>query len=233
MSQHPHEGGIVPDDPYHRTSPAWPLDPTPYPPLPDGAARQSGAGPSVTVAVTVSARHRREGRLPAAALVALALLVLATAGTLVAVLEEPEPEPTRSALPPGLSVPQLPARSPGAGDAEPTARPSARPSVSASVSASPSPSVSASASENAAAPEASRSAAKPLAKTSGTLRFGDSGPEVRTLQERLYGQGFTYVSATGVYDEQTRRGVAQLQRDRDIKGDPRGVYGPATRAAFG
>ncbi|MFB0633190.1 peptidoglycan-binding protein [Streptomyces sp. AB3(2024)] len=53
------------------------------------------------------------------------------------------------------------------------------------------------------------------------------------LQERLYGQGFTYVSQTGVYDEQTRRGVAQLQRDRDIKGDPRGIYGPATRAAFG
>ncbi|MET8755833.1 peptidoglycan-binding domain-containing protein, partial [Streptomyces sp. NPDC004667] len=47
------------------------------------------------------------------------------------------------------------------------------------------------------------------------------------------GQGFTYVSQTGVYDEQTRRGVAQLQRDRDIKGDPRGIYGPATRAAFG
>lgn len=55
---------------------------------------------------------------------------------------------------------------------------------------------------------------------------------MRALQERLYGQGFTYVSPTGVYDDQTRRGVAQLQRDRDIKGDPKGVYGPATRAAF-
>ncbi|MFD8984403.1 peptidoglycan-binding protein [Streptomyces sp. NPDC059564] len=74
--------------------------------------------------------------------------------------------------------------------------------------------------------------AKPSAGPSGTLRPGDRGPEVRALQERLYGQGFTYVSPTGVYDNQTRRGVAQLQRDRDIKGDPNGVYGPATRAAF-
>ena len=63
--------------------------------------------------------------------------------------------------------------------------------------------------------------------------MGDSGPEVRALQERLHGQGFTYVSVTGEYDSQTKRGVAQLQRDRDIKGDQPGVYGPATRAAFG
>ncbi|WP_326586471.1 peptidoglycan-binding domain-containing protein [Streptomyces sp. NBC_01294] len=62
--------------------------------------------------------------------------------------------------------------------------------------------------------------------------MGDSGPEVRSLQEMLYGQGFTYVSVTGVYDAQTKRGVSQLQRDRSIKGDPPGVYGPATRAAM-
>ncbi|MGW2988906.1 peptidoglycan-binding domain-containing protein, partial [Streptomyces goshikiensis] len=67
----------------------------------------------------------------------------------------------------------------------------------------------------------------------GTLRPGDRGSEVRALQERLHGQGFTYVVVNGVYDGRTRRGVAQLQSDRGISGDPQGVYGPATRAAFG
>ncbi|EDX25811.1 peptidoglycan-binding protein [Streptomyces sp. CJ_13] len=56
---------------------------------------------------------------------------------------------------------------------------------------------------------------------------------MRALQERLHGQGFTYVVVNGVYDGRTRRGVAQLQSDRGISGDPQGVYGPATRAAFG
>ncbi|WP_150520976.1 peptidoglycan-binding domain-containing protein [Streptomyces subrutilus] len=67
----------------------------------------------------------------------------------------------------------------------------------------------------------------------GTLRPGDGGAEVRALQERLQGQGFTYVSVTGLYDDRTRRGAARLQSDRGITGDPEGVYGPATRAAFG
>ncbi|MFZ3467523.1 peptidoglycan-binding protein [Streptomyces sp. 4.24] len=67
----------------------------------------------------------------------------------------------------------------------------------------------------------------------GTLRPGDRGPEVRTLQQRLYGQGFTYVEVNGVYDDQTRRGVAQLQSDRGLTGDPSGIYGPHTRAQSG
>ncbi|MFD9153504.1 peptidoglycan-binding protein, partial [Streptomyces goshikiensis] len=71
------------------------------------------------------------------------------------------------------------------------------------------------------------------AATGGTLRPGDRGPEVRALQERLHGQGFTYVKVNGVYDGRTRRGVAQLQSDRGISGDPQGVYGPATQEAFG
>ncbi|MEU3061468.1 peptidoglycan-binding domain-containing protein [Streptomyces subrutilus] len=65
------------------------------------------------------------------------------------------------------------------------------------------------------------------------MRPGDGGAEVRALQERLHGQGFTYVSVTGVYDDRTRRGMAQFQSDRGVTGDPGGVYGPATRAAFG
>ncbi|MFZ3475828.1 peptidoglycan-binding domain-containing protein [Streptomyces sp. 4.24] len=49
---------------------------------------------------------------------------------------------------------------------------------------------------------------------------------MRVLQQRLYGQGFTFVQVNGVYDEQTRLGVAKLQSDPPI-------YGPHTRATFG
>ncbi|MFD7033394.1 peptidoglycan-binding protein [Streptomyces sp. NPDC059917] len=73
----------------------------------------------------------------------------------------------------------------------------------------------------------------PPSPSDDSLRPGDSGSDVRKLQQRLYGQGFTYVGVNGVYDDQTRRGVAQLQSDRGLTGDPSGVYGPHTRAAFG
>ncbi|MFE6222738.1 MULTISPECIES: peptidoglycan-binding domain-containing protein [unclassified Streptomyces] len=62
--------------------------------------------------------------------------------------------------------------------------------------------------------------------------MGDSGPDVTRLQQLLFGQGFTYVTTTGTYDKATRRGVAQLQRDRGLSGDPEGVYGPDTRASL-
>ncbi|MFD5890336.1 peptidoglycan-binding protein [Streptomyces sp. NPDC060334] len=154
----------------------------------------------------------------------------------------PEPESPRVAPPSGLSVPGLPARGPDAGPDVDGAEPSARPGVPSS-----SASVSSAAGRGAegpstspgrgSTPTATPSPSRPPAVTPGddasaTLRPGDRGPEVRALQERLRGQGFTYVSRTGVYDEQTRRGVVQLQSDRSITGDPRGVYGPATRAAF-
>ncbi|WP_170290574.1 peptidoglycan-binding domain-containing protein [Kitasatospora atroaurantiaca] len=65
-----------------------------------------------------------------------------------------------------------------------------------------------------------------------TLRAGDQGPEVTTLQRLLFQQGFTYVDTTGIFDDATARGVAQLQRDRSLSCDPPGVYGPCTRAAL-
>ncbi|MFD5934682.1 peptidoglycan-binding protein [Streptomyces sp. NPDC060333] len=184
----------------------------------------------------------RSGRIRHQAAAALALLGLAVAGGLVYLTAGPEPESPRVAPPSGLSVPGLPARGPDAGPdvdgAEPSARPGV-PSSSASVSSAAGrgaegPSTSpGGGSTPTATPSPSRPpAVAPGDDASATLRPGDRGPEVRALQERLRGQGFTYVSRTGVYDEQTRRGVVQLQSDRSITGDPRGVYGPATRAAF-
>ncbi|MEY9846951.1 peptidoglycan-binding protein [Streptacidiphilus sp. MAP5-3] len=92
--------------------------------------------------------------------------------------------------------------------------------VSPSASPTPSSAVSVSVS-GAASPSAD-----------GTLRPGDTGPAVTHLQQLLFEQGFTYVSTTGVYDAATTRGVTQLQQDRDLTGDPPGVYGPATRASL-
>lgn len=65
-----------------------------------------------------------------------------------------------------------------------------------------------------------------------TLRPGDSGPDVTQLQQLLFQQGLTYVAETGVYDAATERGVAQVQQDRGLTCDPRGVYGPCTRASL-
>ncbi|MGP3691530.1 peptidoglycan-binding protein [Streptomyces sp. IBSNAI002] len=67
----------------------------------------------------------------------------------------------------------------------------------------------------------------------GTLKAGDSGPRVSRLQEFLFLQGFTFVRVTGLYDDATVRGVAKLQSDRGITGDPSGVFGPHTAARVG
>ncbi|MGW6871430.1 peptidoglycan-binding domain-containing protein [Streptomyces xanthophaeus] len=177
-----------------------------------------------------------------APMAALGLLALGAAGVLAYLLGTPETaDPSSSAPSPGLTlaVPALPAGSPEGDGPSPEGAASGAPSAS-SAPASASPSASASAAASSAVPSASASAKSGAAASasagqsaSGTLRMGDSGEAVRVLQERLHGQGFTYVSTTGVFDSQTKRGVAQLQRDRGIKGDQPGVYGPATQAAFG
>jgi hypothetical protein len=67
-----------------------------------------------------------------------------------------------------------------------------------------------------------------------TLREGDTGPEVVELQKRLDDAGYdNFLSDTdGQYGFFTRRAVERFQRDNDIDGDERGVYGPETRRAL-
>lgn len=244
MSQDPDESGIVPDDhllvrpylapsgrPPRSTVPAWPQTSIPAFPGPEG-----GPVDGAPAAVPHSARRdvdsgtgRGRGggsRLPAAV---LTLLALSAVGALVLLLDGPDPQPPRAAPPAELSVPVLPGRGPGVGDEEPGPTASVR-----SAPPSPSPTEAPDAPENRSAKPAPRPSASAPSPSGGSasLRMGDTGPEVRALQEMLYGQGFTYVSVTGVYDAQTKRGVSQLQRDRSVKGDPPGVYGPATRAAM-
>ncbi|WP_322869875.1 peptidoglycan-binding domain-containing protein [Streptomyces goshikiensis] len=261
MSPHPDESGaVLPDDrllvrpyvapsgrPSPSTAPAWPRSgpaatrraPAPDPvPAPDPAR---GPGSASAAAASPDRTARSGRRLPVAVSVLLGLGVVGGLALLLTGPEERRPE--RAVAPPGLSVPVLPERSPGAGaelspgpSTPPPASP--RPSVPASASASARPgsapgvSTSPTAPASGSAPAGTPSAGI-TAAGGGTLRPGDRGSEVRALQERLHGQGFTYVVVNGVYDGRTRRGVAQLQSDRGISGDPQGVYGPATRAAFG
>ncbi|MGI5399348.1 peptidoglycan-binding domain-containing protein [Streptomyces sp. CA-135486] len=84
-----------------------------------------------------------------------------------------------------------------------------------------------------ATPSASESAsAAPLGARSGTLRPGDSGPEVVELQQRLAEVWLYSGPMDGQYSQSVETAVRGYQDDRHVKGDPKGVYGPKTRRAL-
>lgn len=68
----------------------------------------------------------------------------------------------------------------------------------------------------------------------GTLRQGDTGPEVTELQERLLRIPDVYRdgSASGTYDATLTAAVARFQLWYGIRGDETGVYGDDTRRAL-
>ncbi|MGW3634085.1 peptidoglycan-binding protein [Streptomyces sp. NPDC005122] len=68
----------------------------------------------------------------------------------------------------------------------------------------------------------------------GTLREGDSGPEVTTLQRRLLRIPDVYTggSTDGSYDATLTAAVGRFQLWYGIRGDETGVYGDDTRAAL-
>ncbi|MGC4999958.1 peptidoglycan-binding protein [Streptomyces sp. DT195] len=68
----------------------------------------------------------------------------------------------------------------------------------------------------------------------GTLRQGDSGPEVAELRRRLLRipDVFRDGSATGAYDPELTSAVARFQLWYGIRGDEDGVYGDDTRRAL-
>jgi hypothetical protein len=83
-------------------------------------------------------------------------------------------------------------------------------------------------------PPAASSAPAPSAADpdgAGTLREGDSGPEVSDLQERLLRIPNVYEGGTtsGVYDATLTDAVARFQLWYGIRGDETGVYGNDTR----
>jgi lipoprotein-anchoring transpeptidase ErfK/SrfK len=64
----------------------------------------------------------------------------------------------------------------------------------------------------------------------GTLREGARGPEVRSLQEQLIGEGYWIGTASGTFDDATHHAVVALQKTYGLQRD--GVVGPNTRAAL-
>lgn len=85
----------------------------------------------------------------------------------------------------------------------------------------------------AAAPNPTVSAA-PDPDGPGTLREGDTGPEVTELQQRLLNVPDVYVpgSTGGRYDATLTEAVARFQLWYGIRGDETGVYGNDTRLAL-
>ncbi|MEU5345434.1 MULTISPECIES: peptidoglycan-binding domain-containing protein [unclassified Streptomyces] len=89
------------------------------------------------------------------------------------------------------------------------------------------------AASSAPAPTPSQPAAAPEPDPdgAGTLREGDSGPEVSDLQERLLRIPNVYDggTATGSFDATLAAAVARFQLWYGIRGDESGVYGNDTR----
>ncbi|WP_316754309.1 peptidoglycan-binding domain-containing protein [Streptomyces herbicida] len=108
---------------------------------------------------------------------------------------------------------------PGRGDAA-TAAPPAPPSMTAPTTPSPAATATVTAATDPDGP--------------GTLRQGDSGPEVTELQQRLLAVPDVYRggSADGHYDTVLTEAVARFQLWYGISGDETGVYGNDTRRAL-
>lgn len=104
-----------------------------------------------------------------------------------------------------------------AGRAEGTAEAAPQPSATAPASATPTPTPTVSGATDPDGP--------------GTLRAGDSGPEVTDLQERLLRIPDVYTdgSTAGTYDATLTAAVARFQLWYGIRGDEDGVYGDDTR----
>jgi Putative peptidoglycan binding domain len=71
------------------------------------------------------------------------------------------------------------------------------------------------------------------AGTSGpttTLKPGDNGSEVTTLQQALNHLGYSVGTVDGVYGPSTQAAVAKFQTASNLTSD--GIFGPATLAAF-
>ena len=219
------------------------LAPVAAPPVP--AAAPAGPPPASTGVgrchrrarrhCAVCAHHRRRRRARAVTTALVGLAVVAVAVLAVASLRGRHPQPGSEAAPGGVPTGSPRASAPAA----PTGAPTPTAVADSTAAAVPLPSrpvdstsAASTGSTGNTASTGSPRATGEAADADGTLRAGDRGPAVAQLQRLLFAQGFTYVTVDGDYDAATVRGVAQLQQDRDLTGDPSGVYGPATRAAL-
>lgn len=113
--------------------------------------------------------------------------------------------------------------------------PSAGPANAPGSVTTPSATASSSSPQAVASPPAtsapSSSSASPTQHTPGLLQLGDSGPEVKWLQNRLHQLGLYNGPISGVFDGPTQSAVAAFQ-GRAHPSDPSGVVGRSTKTAL-
>lgn len=223
--------------------------PRPVPlPLPDAVELAPHDEPATLDPVDLTpVRHRgrrrshksHKGLMVVAAAVTVAGTAAFAGGLFSGDDEREKSLPDRGTSAPTVSaLPDTPTSSPS-GSASASADASASPSGSASAGqSSASTSADSSAPANPSTPPPSTAQATgsvseaPPAPGSGTLRSGDSGPEVVELQQRL-AKVLLYVGPMdGQYGESVEDAVRSYQDSRNVKGDPKGVYGPKTRRAL-
>jgi peptidoglycan hydrolase-like protein with peptidoglycan-binding domain len=112
---------------------------------------------------------------------------------------------------------------------------SATPNATASSSPTPSssPKPSSTPTTNPSVPEPSPTPSNTATATPQpppALRYGDSGPEVLALQQRLAGLGYWLGHADGRFGRLTQQAVFALQKSAGLSRD--GIVGPKTRAAL-
>ncbi|MFD3466652.1 peptidoglycan-binding protein [Streptomyces sp. NPDC058682] len=137
------------------------------------------------------------------------------------------PEASRSPGP----FPSPPRRTPPATGNSPVHTPSAAaPSAHAantSAGTNAAPSAGQQSGSPSTAPPSPASPTAPAEKP--TLRRHDTGPQVVDLQRRLAQLGLWSLPQRGHYDRHLDDAVQRLQAKFGVRGDPPGVYGPATR----
>ncbi|WP_431678327.1 peptidoglycan-binding domain-containing protein [Kitasatospora sp. KL5] len=145
----------------------------------------------------------------------------------------PSPNGTVDALPPDLEQPGPTASASSSASGKASASPSR-----SKAQASRAPAVALSPAESGAASgSASPSAAPSTSAGVRVLKPGDSGADVRAMQQLLITTSCGSLNvwfATGNFDSWTQWILSEFQRDARIKGDERNgtLYGPKTRAAL-
>lgn len=212
-------------------------------PLPDAMDLAPRDEPATLDPVNLTpARHRRrrqphKGLMVVAAAVTVAGTAAFAGGLFSGEDEREKALPDRWTSAPTVSaLPDTPTSSPsGSASASASASPSGTGSAGR-LSAGTSTDPSAPADPSAAAPSTGQATGAvteaPQAAGSGTLRSGDSGEEVVELQQRL-AKLLLYVGPMdGRYGQSVEEAVRSYQDSRNVKGDPKGVYGPKTRRAL-
>ncbi|MFE4516514.1 peptidoglycan-binding protein [Kitasatospora sp. NPDC056783] len=191
---------------------------------------------------------RRKGLLAGAG----AALVALTIGLAYAVT--PSDEPTKRAQPlptttlapapvdpPSVAAPSPDPAPPTSEAPSPTPTPAHKPSPTRTPAPTPTPTPTAAPPVAAAPvqppePAPSPPAAPSPAQSTATrpLQLGDTGPDVRAMQQRLYAASCGSVDKsliTGIFDFWTKSVLRNYQHDNKIKGED-GFYGPKTQSAL-